>query len=179
MDISRRSPGATLDPGIAASSVARTDQVFVQLAFPVLLPSYPRQSLPLLQNYAPICELCSVPFPGLVKKKKKEKKEEKGERKKRRARKSVALVGLGYFHPRATNRDPRGAPSPPRRANDLFQRPLGFDINDFSGPQGETHPRVTLPANFSPSTLFPSSPPPPLLERTIFGGREVAPRVRL
>jgi len=73
------------------SSVARTDQVFVQLGVPsFLLPTYlyPCQSLPsppllLLQNYAPIREpLRSVPFPGLVKKKKKKKerrREKEGE----------------------------------------------------------------------------------------------------
>lgn len=97
----------------------------------------------------------SAPFPGLVKKKEKTE----------RARKTL---GLGYFHPSSNQSRPSGSLSPPPsrglKANDLFQRPLGFDINDFSGPGARRNPGVTLPANFSPST--PSS-------ASDFGSRQV------
>jgi len=122
---------------------------------PPSLPSSLPRSLPLLQNYARnLRELCSRDsFSGSRKKGGRKKKKKKRKRRKRRPRKT--WLGLGYFHPRATNRDPRGAPSPLRRTNDLFQRPLGFDINDFSGPQGETSPR-------NPSREFLTFHPTPL-----------------
>lgn len=97
-------------------------------------------------------QFASFLFPGLIKK----------------------TVKKAVLRPGATNRrGHRQQPFPPYpRANDLFQRPLGFDINDFSGPGARL---IIPPSPGNPSRKFLTFHP---LERTGVRFRKSRSRAR-